>query len=182
MTTSPTTTRTCPRDDHWPRRIMLPMIDGPRLKHPEWVMMYRAGITPRKIAELNRIPLRRVRDYLNRVRRNHPDLLAGRLIFHDQPRPDPKRRAAPDSRWKAGLESYLAFTTEHGRRPTTGDPAEFPLAHWLTTQRSHHRHGRLAESRARRLDEAVPDWQIDTRTLNAGGRTVGRPVVATARA
>lgn len=145
------------------------MIDGPRLKHPEWVMMYRAGITPRKIAELNGVPLRRVRDYLNRVHRNHPELLAGRLMLHDRPRLDPKRRSGPDARWKASLERYLAFTTKHGRRPTTGAPAEFPLAHWLTTQRSHHRHGRLAEHRARRLDETVPDWQTPTRTLGAKG-------------
>ncbi|MEO9246481.1 helicase associated domain-containing protein [Citricoccus nitrophenolicus] len=145
------------------------MIDGPRLRHPEWVMMYRAGITPRRIAELNGVPLRRVRDYLNRVHRNHPELLAGRLVLHDQPRPDPNHRADPDARWRAGLERYLAFATDHGRRPTTGDPAEFPLAHWLTTQRSLDRQGRLAERRVEILNRHVPDWRTPTRTLGAKG-------------
>lgn len=142
-------------------------MDGLRLKHPEWVLMYRAGITPPRIAEFNRVPPRRVREYLGRIRRVHPGLLAGRLMLHDRPRQDPKPRTDRDVRWKASLHRYQIFTAEHGRRPAVGDPVEFSLAHWLTTQRSQHRQGRLTERRARWLDQAIPDWQIDTRTLTA---------------
>lgn len=145
------------------------MTDGPQLKHPEWVLFYRQGVTPEKIAELNEVPVQQVRKYLGRIRYRHPELLAGRLVLHDQPQPNPRPRADPDTRWRAALDRFLAFTSEHGRRPAAGHPDEFPLAHWLTTQRSLHRRGRLAQRRSRWLDAAHPNWRTDTRTLNAKG-------------
>lgn len=130
--------------------------------------MWQQGVTVQKIATLNDTTRQRVRDYLGRIGRNHPELMDGRLVLHDQPALAPRR--TPDhvknARWQARLDQYTAFLAEHGRQPygsaEIGD--EGRLAHWLVTQRSHHRTGRLSQRRVRALDATVPGWGTDTRT------------------
>lgn len=146
------------------------MTVGPRLKHPEWVLFYRQGIRPEKIAELNDVPRAKVVDYLGRIRRHHPELVAGRLMLHDHPRPRPTKTPGRDRPFRAQLRAFVAFVAfheEHGRRPAAGNPDELPLAHWLVTQRSMDRHGRLPAYRVGLLDLHIPDWRTNTRTLKA---------------
>ncbi|WP_313816327.1 helicase associated domain-containing protein [Citricoccus sp.] len=144
------------------------MTDGPRLLHPEWVLFYRQGITPEKIAELNDQPVQKVRDYLGRIAHKYPEMVEGRLYLHDRPRPRPESVPDRDRRWKAAHARVLAFIEEHGRRPyrNSYDDPEGPLAQWLSTQRSEHNLGRLAVHRARWLNETIPGWQTDTRSLH----------------
>lgn len=132
--------------------------------------MFQQGVTPEKIAALNDTTSGRVRAYLGQLARREPELFNGRLVLHNQPAPDPRLTwrvpdEVKDRRWQARLDAYLIFLAEHGREPYTGDHAspEGRLAHWLITQRSDHRAGRLPERRARALDEAVPDWGTDLR-------------------
>lgn len=143
-------------------------MDAPKLKHPEWVLFYRQGITPEKIAELNDQPAQKVRDYLGRIASRWPELMAGRLYLHDQPRPRPASVPDRDRRWKAAHARVLAFIEEHGRRPyrNSYDSPEGPLSQWLSTQRSEHKLGRLAVHRVRWLDETIPGWKTDTRSLH----------------
>ncbi|VXA91995.1 helicase associated domain-containing protein [Citricoccus sp. K5] len=144
------------------------MTDSPRLLHPEWVLFYRQGITPEKIAELNDHPVQKVRDYLGRITHKYPEMVAGRLYLHDQPRPRPTTVVDRDRRWKAAHARVMAFIEEHGRRPyrNSYDDPEGPLSQWLSTQRSEHKLGRLAVHRARWLDETIPGWKTDTRSLH----------------
>lgn len=143
------------------------MTAGPRLKYPEWVLFYRQGVSPVKIAELNGVPTERMLRYFQNVRRHYPHLLADRLMLHDQPRPRPARYPDRDRFFRAQLRAFVAFLEEHGRRPAAGHPDEFPLAHWLVIQRSMDRHGHLADHRAQVLDRYVPDWRIPTRQLRS---------------
>ncbi|GAA1681245.1 hypothetical protein GCM10010977_32340 [Citricoccus zhacaiensis] len=146
-----------------------------RRAHPEWVMMADAGVPIAVIARLNEADPSYVRRYI----RERGEALRGgpapaRLFLHDRPRPRPASMPDLDRRWRARLEELQRFLDTHQRRPhasehdtkrCVGD--EWSLAHWLTMQRSQDHLGRLAEHRARRLDQTLPSWRIDDRALAA---------------
>jgi hypothetical protein len=148
-------------------RVPLPA-RAPRLKYPEWVLFYRQGVSAEQIARLTGRPVAQVRNYLTRIARQHPNLVAGRLYLHDRPLPPPAGWVDRDRGWKRRLGELTRFMAEHGRRPQLGgdEAGEGQTAHWLTMQRSAYKTGRLPGHRARWLDEALPAWQTDTRTLH----------------
>jgi hypothetical protein len=133
-------------------------------------MMAKAGVTPERIAGLHGLPVRKVRDYVGRVRREHPQLFVGAVLVHDRPRPRPATWPDRDRRFKDRLAEYVAFVDEHGRRPSASHQEEFSLAHWLITQRSKERHGRLLGHRRRWLDDALPSWRVDDRQIEYDAR------------
>jgi hypothetical protein len=125
--------------------------------HPEWLLMADQGIPATVIARLNDVDPAYVRNYV-RVRgqalRGGPAPV--RQLLHDRLRPRPAHRPDPDRRWRARLQELEAFLAGHQRRPLSprnetdrGPGSEWALAHWLTTQRSEHRTGRLPLHRAR---------------------------------
>ncbi|QCU77944.1 hypothetical protein E7744_06925 [Citricoccus sp. SGAir0253] len=141
--------------------------------HPEWVMMADAGVPFPVIARLNDTDAKYVRDYV----RHRGEAIRGGpapvpLWVHDRPVPRPAGYADTDRRWRARLAQLEAFLAEHHRRPHSprnethrGPGSEWALAHWLTTQRSKHRAGRLLAHRVNALDRVLPSWRIDDRTI-----------------
>lgn len=136
-------------------------------------MMAQAGIPVEVIARLNDRSTRYVGEYLAR---NAPPAPAGTspppLVLHDQPRPRPANLPDPDRRFRVRLAELEAFLAANGRRPhisrDTVDRSrgtEWALAHWLTMARSNDRNGRLAEHRARWLDQVLPSWRVDDRSI-----------------
>lgn len=136
-------------------------------------MMAEAGVPVEVIARLNDRSRQHVGRYLSR----HAKAVRGGptpppLVLHDRPRPRPASLPDPDRRFRARLEELEAFLAAHGRRPhfsadsrDRSKGTEWSLAHWLTTNRSADRHGRLAEHRARWLDQVLPSWRVDDRSI-----------------
>jgi hypothetical protein len=143
----------------------------PRMAHREWVLMYQRGVSVEQIARVAGEQAREVLRYLRAAYGRHPELFdrpPARLLVYDRPRPRPESWPDGDRRWKAWLAQLEAFLAEHGRRPYRGghEHAEGRLMHWLTTQRSYDRAGKLPGHRARWLTEVLPGWRTDTRALH----------------
>jgi hypothetical protein len=146
--------------------------------HPEWVPAADQGIPATVIARRNDVDPAYVRTYV-RVR---GEALRGgpapvRQLLHDRPRPRPAHRPDPDRRWRARLQELDRFLAGHQRRPHSprnetdrGPGSEWALAHWLTTQRSEHRTGRLPVHRERGLDRVLPSWRLDDRMIENEAR------------
>jgi hypothetical protein len=143
----------------------------PRLAHREWVLMHQRGVSAEQIAKLSGRKVEAVLQYLRGVHQRNPELVArrpSRQAVYDRPQPRPDSWPDRDRRWKAQLAQLEAFLAEHGRRPYRGghEHAEGRLMHWLTTQRSYDRAGKLPGHRARWLTEVLPGWHTDTRALH----------------
>ncbi|MGX9902049.1 helicase associated domain-containing protein [Arthrobacter sp. SA17] len=128
---------------------------------PEWVLMYRRGLSRGQIAELTRAPLRTVGYHLTVARKLHPEL----VVEHEEAA---RRAARPVS--GQGIErtaELVAWVQESGRYPSTKakDKTERGLAAWLTRRRREAREGTLSSAFRARLS-ILPDWQ-DLRRLSS---------------
>ncbi|PRB76643.1 hypothetical protein CQ012_06425 [Arthrobacter sp. MYb214] len=126
-------------------------------RHPEWDMMYAAGLTVREIADLCHANVAtvhlhfRVREkYTPGVHEIHAVALGKR---------DPDR---PSTRWRQRLSEVLTFQEAHHRLPDSRaeEEEERFLARWLATQRNAYRKGRLSAAKVILLD-GVKRWQVN---------------------
>lgn len=125
-------------------------------RHPEWDMMYAAGLTVREIADrchanVATIHLHlRVREkYAPGLHATHAEALAGR---------DPDR---PSTRWRQRLTEVLAFQETHQRMPSsTGEGMERSLAQWVALQRNAYRKGGMSAAKVVLLDQ-LDGWTVD---------------------
>lgn len=124
---------------------------------PEWVIMYRQGLTAGRIAELCRVNVQQVNRAIARARRSDPGIAQEHLA--KVPRPP-----AASKRWKARCEELTAFMAANGRPPfaTGHGPEESSLGRWLERQRGEAVKGELDEDRRRALD-AAGDWMTPPR-------------------
>lgn len=133
--------------------------------------MHQRGVSVEQIARATGQKAWAVLRYLTAAYERHPELFDRppvRELVYDRPRPRPENWPDLDRRWKVQLAQLAAFLAEHGRRPYRGghEHAEGRLMHWLTTQRSYDRAGKLPGHRARWLTEVLPGWRTDTRALH----------------
>ncbi|TLK51080.1 Helicase associated domain protein [Glutamicibacter sp. V16R2B1] len=125
-------------------------------RHPEWDMMYAAGLTVREIADRCRrnvatvnIHLRIREKYSPGLRFTHEAALAAR---------GPDR---PSTLWRKRLSEALAFQDRHQRLPRNdGDESERSLAQWVADQRLSDMKGRMSVPKIVLLDD-LRDWHID---------------------
>lgn len=128
---------------------------------PEWVLMYRRGLSRGKIAELTGAPVRTVGYHLTVARKLAPRLpaeheeAAGKI---------PKRVMGPSLERVAQLVTWVQ---ESGRYPSTKakDKTERGLAAWLIRRRKEAREGTLPPAFRDGLS-VLPDWQ-DLRRANS---------------
>lgn len=121
---------------------------------PEWVLMYRRGLSRGKIAELTGTPLRTVGYHLTVARKLDPELpgqheeAAGKIA---------KRVTGPSLERMAQL---IVWVQRNGRYPSTKAAAktERGLAAWLIRRRKEAREGTLSPEFRDGLI-ALPDWQ-----------------------
>ncbi|HEV7406603.1 MAG TPA: helicase associated domain-containing protein [Chthoniobacteraceae bacterium] len=65
-----------------------------------------------------------------------------------------------DNQWERQFQKLVEFKARHGHcRVSSGRNGDFMLAHWVTNQRSFHRHGDLRPDRAARLTALGFEWQ-----------------------
>ncbi|QCY47750.1 Hypothetical protein GcLGCM259_2035 [Glutamicibacter creatinolyticus] len=125
-------------------------------RHPEWDMMYAAGLTVREIADRCRqniatvsLHLRVREKYSPGLRDTHEAALAAR---------GPDR---PSTLWRKRLTEALAFQDMHQRLPRSdGDEIERSLAHWVADQRLSYMKGRMSVPKIVLLDD-LRDWHIN---------------------
>jgi hypothetical protein len=127
--------------------------------HPEWVQMYRQGLTTTKIADLAGAAQSTVRYHLaiaaaaeSSLRDDHRN--AARL---------PKTTRITD----AGLQNLydtIALYKAEGRLPSSKSvsPRERALATWIVNRRQDHDRGTLAPAYSDGLKQ-IPDWEQRTR-------------------
>lgn len=124
----------------------------------EWVLMYRKGLTPVRIAEVCDVHPQKVTRALGWAKRMERGLEAEHLS--SAPKPSPVSR-----RWAQRCEELIHFNAKNGRMPFArghGD-AESSLGRWLAKQRAAAARGDLPEEKRRALS-AVEDWEATPRS------------------
>lgn len=124
-------------------------------RHPEWDMMYSAGLTAGEIARIVGAARTTVQQHMAMRERYEP----GTLARHHEAK---TQRVYPwaSTAWMARLAETAAFVSRHGRFPyASGDTAETALAAWLRVQRQAHHRGDLAQEKVAALDD-VGDWTV----------------------
>ncbi len=128
-------------------------------RHPEWDMMFTAGLTAREIADRCKQNIATVHLHLKNREKYEPDFFA-------------KHTAALEARgphrittqWRKRVREAQDFHAEYGRLPrSTGEPAEHSLAEWLAEQRRLFERNELPQAKVVLL-EPLPDWSINART------------------
>lgn len=125
--------------------------------HPEWVQMYRNGITTPKIAAAACVGESTVRYHLRIAAQADPSIRADHQAAASKP-----ARITP-----AGLQNMhdtIALYQAQGRLPSTKSPSarERAMAAWLLRRRQDHRQGTLTRAYRDGL-EAIPGWERPTR-------------------
>ncbi|MBT2552702.1 helicase associated domain-containing protein [Arthrobacter sp. ISL-5] len=121
--------------------------------HPEWVLMYRKGLSRKKIAELTRNDVATVSHYISVAKTADPALHAE----HAAAAKGSAARAVPGLK---RMHQVVAMVEATGRYPSRNaeDRAERELAQWLRRRRRDAEAGILNPVIREGL-AALPDWQ-----------------------
>lgn len=122
-----------------------------RAPYPEWVMMYRNGISAPRIAAAAGVAEATVRRHLAIAAGQDSGLRAA----HESAASKPRRVIAPGRR---NLADVLAFHEAEGRLPSLRQGREKALATWLQRRRIEAEDGTLSPTYAGALD-AIANWR-----------------------
>ncbi|MFM9432964.1 hypothetical protein ACFDR8_003885, partial [Arthrobacter sp. MP_2.3] len=111
-----------------------------RAPDAEWVLMYRLGLSRKRIAELVRVPPAVIGYHLVIARRRDPGLEAE---YHAAAGVAPVPYPSPTD--LARMEEVIAWVSAEGRLPDgrSGDRAERSMARWLSGRRREAAEGTL---------------------------------------
>lgn len=125
-------------------------------RHPEWDMMYAAGLTVREIADICHQNVATVHLHL-RVREKYaPGLRANHEATLKERGPD-----RPSTQWRKSLKEVIGFQTTHGRLPRRdGDEFEQRLCRWLSLQRRAYESGGMSKAKFVLLN-SLSGWSIN---------------------
>ncbi|MHA7298819.1 helicase associated domain-containing protein [Pseudarthrobacter sp. MDT3-1] len=134
--------------------------------YPEWVLMYRQGLTTAQIAATTGAAQSTVRYHLAIAAAAQPSI---RDDHRNASRTTPATRITP-----AGLQNLhdtIALYKAEGRLPSTKSPSvrERALATWLTRRRQDHDQGTLSPIYSDGLKQ-VHGWELRTRKTNDEAR------------
>lgn len=132
-----------------------------QVPNPEWVLMYRRGLTRTRIAELVGAPASKVGYHLTVARALDPAI----VNEHETLAPNtvaPKVRASGIAR----MNELIEFVTAESKYPTSKaqTPEERRLGLWLQRQRRRAAAGSLAPDVRDGL-QALPGWETNTRSF-----------------
>lgn len=133
--------------------------------YPEWVLMYRKGLTTTQIAAATGAAQNTVRYHLAIAAAAEPSL---RDAHRNAARPKQTRITA------AGLQNLhdtIALYKAEGRLPSSKSPSarERALATWLVHRRQDHDRGTLSPTYSAGLQQ-IPGWEQRTRKTNDEAR------------
>jgi hypothetical protein len=129
-----------------------------RAPDAEWVLMYRLGLSRKRIAALVRVPPAAVGYHLAIARRRDPGLEAGHQAAAGAA-PVP----CPSSKDLARMDEIVDWVSAQGRLPggRSGDRGERAMARWLSLRRREAAEGNLEPAYSAGLAR-VPGW-LDNR-------------------
>lgn len=124
-------------------------------RHPEWDLMYAAGLTVREISEHCHHGVATIHAHFKAreryepgTRERHEAALAARSADR------------PTVRWQARLDEALEFLADNGRFPRfSANHAEASLCAWLSSQRRAYQIGELSAVKIRLLDQ-LGAWRV----------------------
>lgn len=122
-------------------------------RHPEWDMMYAAGLSAGEISRAVRAPRSTMQQHMV-MREIYEPGTRGRHLAAVAAR----ARPLASLHWLGRLEEAREFVAEHGRFPTATDTAARPLAAWLQAQRKARTAGGLTAEKLGALDSLGP-WK-----------------------
>ncbi|MDJ0356644.1 helicase associated domain-containing protein [Paenarthrobacter sp. PH39-S1] len=133
----------------------------PESSHPEWDLMYRAGLPFGRIAALCHAPASTVHRHLQ-----HRIVIDPGLNEDYQANKTTDSRPLPGKAWLQRVEELRKHIAVAGRAPVHSGATreEQNLASWLSQQRARERHGRLHPSHLEVLD-AVGEWRSTPREI-----------------
>lgn len=125
-------------------------------RHPEWDMMYAAGLTVREISDRCHQIVATVHLHLQVREEYSPGLLA----THEAAlaRRDPDR---PTTSWRRRLDEVLEFHATNQQLPSSqGQAQEKSLAQWVASQRISYQKGKMGAAKIILLDR-LPNWNVN---------------------
>lgn len=125
-------------------------------RHPEWDMMYAAGLTVREIADRCHQIVATVHLHLQVREKYSPGLRA----THEAAlaRRDPDR---PTTSWRRRLDEVMEFHATNQRLPSSqGEAQEKSLAEWVASQRISYQKGKMGAAKIILLDR-LPNWNVN---------------------
>ncbi|MBT2536277.1 helicase associated domain-containing protein [Arthrobacter sp. ISL-69] len=142
----------------------------------EWLLMYVAGLTGRRIAALCRVHPNAVH---NRLRR-FVTAVPGLTDVHQSRAPAGDADGSVPEAWVLRLEEVIAHRTGHGELPHAGlpEPEYARLGRWLDAQRRKARAGTLSQEKLALLNH-VKGWQAGLRKRTEQERWALRTVQLT---
>lgn len=125
-------------------------------RHPEWDMMFAAGLTAREIADLCHQNVATVRSHLGKREKYIPGLRAGHEVALNARDPD-----RPSTRWRKKLDEVIRFRATYGRLPRRDqDEYERALFRWIAVQRRSYEAGHMSEAKSVLLN-GVSGWSVN---------------------
>lgn len=129
-------------------------------RHPEWDLMYKAGLTTREISEICHKSVATIAAHFQKREEYEPGFKA----LHDLSleNRDPKR---PSTRWRQSLKRACLFLEENNRLPRIGGSAdEKNLYNWISRQRYDDDRGELSAAKIFLLKN-LPGWEVAPKDL-----------------
>lgn len=127
-------------------------------RHPEWDLMYSAGLTAREIADHCRGNIATVHRHLKNREKYQPGFKAR----HDKAAAS-RHSDKPSTQWRKRLACLVDFVEQNGRLPGHKDtPDEITLYRWLLNQRRSYVNGQMSPGKVFLLDE-ISGWKTDDR-------------------
>lgn len=126
-------------------------------RHPEWDMMYAAGLTVREISEQCHRGVATIHAHFQARERYEPGTRArheAALAARELDLPTPQ--------WRARLDEAVEFLADNGRLPkASGSEAEISLHGWVARQRRSYWRGQMSRAKVFLL-ERLGGWKIDS--------------------
>ncbi|MGP5525167.1 helicase associated domain-containing protein [Glutamicibacter arilaitensis] len=128
-------------------------------RHPEWDMMFTAGLTAREIADRCKQNIATVHLHLKNREKYDPDFYTKHVEALEARGPH-----RVNTKWRRRVTEAQDFYSSQGRLPLrTGDVSEHSLANWIAEQRLLYERDELPQAKLVLL-EPLTGWNVNART------------------
>lgn len=128
-------------------------------RHPEWDMMFKAGLTAREIADRCKQNIATVHLHLKNRERYEPDFYLKHVEALEARGPH-----RITTQWRRRMQEAQDFYSVHGRLPlNAADRPEHSLAMWIAEQRRLFKRNELPQAKITLLEQ-LPGWKLNVRT------------------
>lgn len=138
--------------------MMAVMASWSESRHPEWDLMYTAGLTAREIADLCHRNIATVHLHLKNRQKYQESFEATHQAALASRHPD-----RPSTRWRSQFQTLRDFVEKTGRLPRSSETqSEITLHNWRLRQLRSYESGEMSPSKIALLN-TIPNWNINQR-------------------